>query len=102
MNKCMDHFLVEEELSSWKELSLPPPYSLGVRRSSSMSYLADLNQVYDKHSISEHHDIFIIYLHFLNTHVQVLAPRGGTFYYGLHEPLWAMNNGDVGHSLGDL
>ena len=102
MRKCIEHLLVEEEHSSGEELSLPPPSSLSVRGSSSMSYLADLTQVYDKHCISENNDIFIIYLHFLNTHVQVLAPRGGTFSYGLHEPLWAMNNGDVGHSLGDL
>ena len=67
-----------------------------------MSYLADLKQVYDKHCIVEPHDVFIIYIHFLNTHVQVLAPRVGTFSDGLHEPLWAMNNGDVGHSLRDL
>ena len=34
--------------------------------------------------------------------MQVLDPRGGTFADGLHELLWAMNNGDVGHSLGNL
>ena len=58
--------------------------------------------MYDKHCIAEPHDVFIIYFHFLNTHMQVLALRGGTFADGLHKPLWAMNNGDVGHSLGDL
>ena len=67
-----------------------------------MSYLADFKQVYDKPCISESHDVFIIYFHFLNTNVQVLAPRGGTFSDELHEPLWATNNGDFGHSLGDL
>ena len=67
-----------------------------------MSYLADLNQVYDKNCIARHHDIFIVYLHFFNTHVQGFAPRGGTFSYGLHRPLWAMKNGDVGNSLGDI
>ena len=79
MRKCMDHLLVEEEHNSWEELSLPPPYSLSVRGSSSMSYLADLKQVYDKHCIAKPHDVFIIYFHFLNTHVEVLAPREGTF-----------------------
>ena len=68
MSKCMDHLLVEEKHSSWEELSLSPPYSLSVRRSSSMSYLADFKQVYDKHCITESHDVFIIYFHFLNTH----------------------------------
>ena len=97
----MDHFLVKEEHNSWEELSLPPPCSLSVRGSSSMSYLANLKEVYDKHCIAKPHDVFIIYFHFINIHVQVLAPRGGTFSYGLHEPLWAINNGDVGHSLGD-
>ena len=95
MSKCMNHLMVEEEHSSWEELSLSPPYSLSVRESSSMSYLADFKKVYDKHCIVESHDVFIIYLYFLNTHVQVLAPRGGTFADGLHKPLWAMNNGDV-------
>ena len=80
MSKCMDHLWVEEEHSSWEELSLSPPYSLSVRGSSSMSHLADFNQVYDKHCIAEPHDVFIVYLNFLNTHVQVLAPRGGTFF----------------------
>ena len=69
MSKCMDHFLVEEEHSSWEELSLSPPYLLSVRGSSSMSYLADFRQVYSKHCIVESHDVFIIYLHFLNTDV---------------------------------
>ena len=67
-----------------------------------MSYLANFKQVYEKHCISESHDISIIYLYFLNTHVQVLAPKGGTFSDGLLEPLWAMNNGDDSHSLGGL
>ena len=75
----MGQLLVEEEHSSLEELSLPPPYSLSVRGSSSMSYLAYLKQVYDKHCIVEPHDVFIIYLHFLDTHVQVLAPRGVLF-----------------------
>ena len=48
MSKCMDHLLVEEEHRSWEELSLSPPYSLRVRGSSSMSYLADFKQVYHK------------------------------------------------------
>ena len=69
MSKCMNHFLVEEEHSSWEELSLSPPYSLSVRGSSSMSYLADFKQVYDKHCVDESHDAFILYLNFLNTHV---------------------------------
>ena len=69
IKKCIDHFLVEEEHISWEELSLSPPYSLSVRGSSSMSYLADFKQVYDKHCIVELHDVFIIYFHFLNTHV---------------------------------
>ena len=102
MRKCMDYFLVEEEHSSWEELSLPPPYSLGVRGSSSMSYLTNLNQVYGKNCIFEHHNVSTICLYLLNTHVQGLSPRGGTFSYGLHGPLWAMSNADVGHYLGDL
>ena len=60
MSKCMDYLLVEEEHSSWKELSLLPPYSLSVRGSSSMSHLADFKQVYDKHCIFESHDVSII------------------------------------------
>ena len=69
MSKCMDHLLVEEEHSSWEELSSSPPYSLSVRGSSSTSYLVDFEQVYDKNCIAESHDVFIIYFHFLNTHV---------------------------------
>ena len=65
-----------------------------------MSYIVDLNQVYDKHCIVENHDL--LYLYFLNTHVQVLAPRGGTLSYGFHEPLWAMKNGDIDHPLIDF
>ena len=102
MIKCMDHLLVEEEHSSLEELSLSPPYSLSVKGSSSMSHLADFKQVYDKHCIVEPHDVFIINLYFLNTHVYVLAARGGTFSDGIHEPLWTMNNGDASHYLGDL
>lgn len=83
MRKCIDHFLVEEEHSSWKELSLPPPYSLGVRGSSSMSYLNDLNRVYGKTCISEHHNAPTLFLYFINTHVHGFAPRGGHFF------LWA-------------
>ena len=64
-----------------------------------MSYLTSFNQVYGKYCISEHHDIFTIYLHFLNTHVQGIAPRGGTLSYLLHGLLGAMNNDDVDHSL---
>ena len=60
MSKCMNHLLVEEEHSSWEELSLSPPYSLSVRGSSSMSYLADFKQVYAKHCIDVPHDVFII------------------------------------------
>ena len=82
MSKCMNHLLVEEEHIFWEELSLPPPYSLSVRGGSSMSYLADFKQVYDENCIAKPHDVSIIYLHFLNTHVQVLAPRGGTFLMG--------------------
>ena len=69
MSKCMVNFLVEEGLSPWEELSLSPPYLLSVRGSSSMSYLVDFRQVYDKHCIVESHDVFIIYLYLLNTHV---------------------------------
>ena len=60
MKKCMDYFLDKEEHSSWEELSLSPPYSLSVGGSSSMSYLADFRQVYEKHCIDESHDVFII------------------------------------------
>lgn len=102
MRKCIDHLLDDEEHSSWEELSLPPPYSLGVRGSSSMSYLTNLNQVYCKNCIFEHHSISTICLYLLNTHVQGFAPRGGTFSYELLKPLWAMSNDDVSHSFGDI
>ena len=99
MRKCIDHLLVEEEHSSWEKLSLPPPYSLGVRGSSSMSYLTSLNQVYGKDCISKHHDIFTIYLHFLTTHVQGIAPRRGTLSYSLHGLLGAISSDEDGNSL---
>ena len=99
MRNFIDYLLVEEEHSSWEELSLPPPYSLGVRGSSSMSYITDLNQEYGNTFIYKHHDVSTICLYFLNTHVQGFAPRGGTFSYGLHGLLGAMSNGDVEHSL---
>ena len=102
MKKCIDHLLVEEKHSSWEELSSSPPYSLGVRGSSSMSYLIDLNQVYSETCIFKHHDVSTIFFYFLNTHMQGFSPRGGTFSYGFHKALWALNNDDVGHSLGDL
>ena len=95
----MDHLLVEEEHSSWEELPSLPPYLLGVRRSSSMSYLTNLNQLYGETCVSEHHNVSTICLYFLNTHVQGLAPREGTFSYGLHGLLGAMRNGHVDHSL---
>lgn len=69
MRKCMNYLEGEEKHNSWEELSSPHPYSWGVRGSSSMRHLTDLNQVYGKDCISEHHDIFTIYLHFLTTHV---------------------------------
>ena len=77
-----DYLLVEEEHSSWEELSLPPPYSLGVRRSSSMSYLTDLKQVYGETCISKHHNVSNICLYFLNTHVQALLQEGAPFLMG--------------------
>ena len=51
MENCMDHLLDEEGHNSWEELSSTPPYSLSVRGGSSMSYLADFKQVYDKYYI---------------------------------------------------
>ena len=100
MKKCIDHFLVEEGHSSWKYLSLPSPYSLGVRGSSSMSYLNDLNQVYGKNCISEHHNVPTICFYFINTHVQSFSPRWGTLSYILHGLLGAISSDEDGHSLG--
>ena len=102
MRKCIYFLEGEEKHNSWEELSSPPPYSLGVRGGSSMSYLTSLNQVYGKDFIFEHHDIFTIYLHFLNTHVEGIYPREGTLSYWLHGLLGAMSNDDVGHSLRDF
>ena len=65
-----------------------------------MSYLTRLNQVYGKDCISKHHDILTIYLHFLTTHMQGIAPREGTLSYWLHELFEIMSSDDVDHSLG--
>ena len=67
-----------------------------------MSYLTDSNQLCGKDCISEHHDIFTIYFYFLTTHVEGIAPRGGTLSYFLHGLLGVMSNGDVDHSLEDF
>ena len=102
MRKCIYFLEGEEKHNSWEELSSPPPYSLGVRGSSSMSYLTSVNQVSGKDFIYDHHDIFTMYLHFLTTHVQGISLRGGTLSYWLHGLLRAMRNDDVDNSLEDF
>ena len=67
-----------------------------------MSHPTDLNQVYGKDCIFEHHDMFTIYLHLLTTQMQGIDPRRDTLPYFLYELLGAMRNDDGDHSLGDF